>query len=54
MALALNVLSRTPGAADSWSTRLDDAVAGLKAASSPLLASLDPDMRAAVRGDDPA
>ncbi len=53
MARALTV-SRTPGQEKSWPTRLDEAVRRLKAASDPLLADLDPEMRAAVSGTDPA
>lgn len=53
MARALTV-SRTPGQEKSRATRLDDAVRRLKAASTPLVANLDPEMRAAVTGTDPA
>ena len=53
MARALTV-SRTPGQEKSWPARLDEAVRRLKAASDPLLADLDPEMRAAVSGTDPA
>ena len=53
MARALTVISRTPGQEESWATRLDDAVRRLKAASAPLVANLDPEMRAAVSGTDP-
>jgi hypothetical protein len=54
LAMALSVLTRKPAQEKSLATRLDDAVQALKAASTPLLATLDPEMRAAVRGDDPA
>jgi hypothetical protein len=52
MAVALSVLARKPGQGSSPATRLDDAVRALKSASTPLLQSLDPEMRSAVRGDD--
>jgi hypothetical protein len=53
MASALTVLARAPGQGqrDSSATRLDNAVQGLKSASTPLLQNLDPEMRSAVRGD---
>ena len=54
MARAVTVTAKTPGEEKSWTTRLDDAVRRLKAASDPLLADLDPEMRAAVTGTDPA
>ncbi len=54
MARAVTVIAKTPGQEKSWTTRLDDAVRRLKAASDPLLADLDPEMRAAVTGTDPA
>jgi uncharacterized protein with LGFP repeats len=54
MAWALSVLPRKPGQEKSSATRLDDAVQALKSASAPLLQNLDPQMRSAVRGDDPA
>ena len=53
MARALNVLARKPGQESSPATGLDDAVQALKSASTPLLQNLDPEMRSAVRGDDP-
>ncbi len=53
MARALTVLAKTPGQRNSSATRLDNAVQGLKSASTPLLQNLDPEMRSAVRGDDP-
>ncbi len=53
MAGALTVLASAPHQGDSWSTRLDDAVQALKSASTPLLQTLSPEMRSAVRGDAP-
>ena len=53
MAVALSVLARAPGRGNSPAGRLDDAVQALKSASTPLLQNLDPEMRSAVRGDDP-
>ena len=53
MAWALSVLGSASGQENSAATRLDDAVQALKSASTPLLQSLDPEMRSAVRGDDP-
>ncbi len=54
MARAMTVTSKTPGEEKSWTTRLEEAVRRLKTASDPLLADLDPEMRAAVSGTDPA
>jgi hypothetical protein len=54
MALALTVLTGAPGQGKFSATRLDDALQGLKSASTPLLQNLNPDMQSAVRGDDPA
>jgi hypothetical protein len=53
MALALSVLATAPGQEKFLATRLDDAVQVLKSASIPLLQNLNPEMRSAVRGDDP-
>ena len=53
MAWALNVLARKPGQGNSSATGLDDAVQALKSASTPLLQNLNPEIRSAVRGDDP-
>jgi hypothetical protein len=53
MALALSVLATAPGQEKFPATRLDDAVQVLKSASIPLLQNLNPEMRSAVRGDDP-
>jgi hypothetical protein len=54
MALALSVLATASGQGKFPATRLDDAVQALKSASTPLLQNLSPEMRSAVRGDDPA
>ena len=53
MARVLGVTAGPPGQAGFSTTRLDDAVQRLKAASAPLLQVLDPETRAAVRGEDP-
>jgi hypothetical protein len=53
MAWALSVLAGKPGEGKFSATRLDAAVQGLMSASTPLLQSLDPAVRSAVRGDDP-
>jgi hypothetical protein len=53
MAVALTVLARKPGQPNSSATGLDDALQALKSASTPLLQNMDPEMRSAVRGDDP-
>ncbi len=44
----------SPAAAGPAGARLDGAVQQLRAASAPLLAVLDPETRAAIRGDGPA
>jgi hypothetical protein len=54
MALALSVLATASGQEKLSAARLDDAVQALKSASTPLLQNLTPEMRSAVRGDDPA
>jgi hypothetical protein len=54
LARALSVLATVPGQEKFPATRLDDALQALKSASTPLLQNLDPEMRSAVRGDDPA
>jgi hypothetical protein len=54
MARALSVLATAPGQETFPATRLDEAVQALKSASNPLLQNLSPEMRSAVRGDDPA
>jgi hypothetical protein len=55
MALVLGVTPGRPSHADDASmTRLDAAVQRLKDASAPLLQVLDPETRAAVRGEDPS
>jgi hypothetical protein len=53
MARVLGVTAGPPGQAGFSTTRLDDAVQRLKAASAPLLQVLDPETRTAVRGEDP-
>lgn len=53
MAWALSVLARKPAQGNFSATRLDDAVQGLKSASTLLLRDLEPEMWSAVRGDDP-
>jgi hypothetical protein len=52
MARALNVIST--GQQDSVADKLDASLEALKSASTPLLASLDPAMRAAVTQEDSA
>jgi hypothetical protein len=47
------VLVRAPGQGKFSATRLHDAVQALKSASTPLLQNMNPEMRSAVRGDDP-
>jgi len=54
MARVLGVTAGTAGQAASSTTRMDDAVQRLKDASAPLLQVLDPETRAAVRGEDPS
>jgi hypothetical protein len=54
MALALNWFATAPGQEKFPAAQLDDAVQALKSASTPLLQILTPEMRSAVRGDDPA
>jgi hypothetical protein len=54
MARVLGVTAGPPGHAAPSTTRMDDAVKRVKAASEPLLQVLDPETRAAVRGEDPA
>ena len=52
MARVVGVTARSPGHAAPSTTRMDDAVQRLKAASAPLLQVLDPETRTAVRGED--
>ena len=52
MARALNVISGSTGQQDSVAAKLDASLEALKSASTPLLASLDPAMRAAVTQED--
>ena len=54
MARVLGVTAEAHGRKTLPDKRLEDAVQRLRAASNPLLAPLDPETRAAVRGDDPA
>jgi hypothetical protein len=54
MARALNVISGSAGQQDSVAGKLDASLQALKSASAPLLASLDPAMRAAVTQEDSA
>jgi G:T/U-mismatch repair DNA glycosylase len=54
MALALNWFAKAPGQRKFSAAQLDDAVQALKSASTPLLQILTPEMRSAVRGDNPA
>ena len=54
MALSLRVTARSTGSAPAPDGRLDDAVRRLQMASTPLLAVLDPETQAAVRGDESA
>jgi hypothetical protein len=54
LALALSVLATAPGQENPTATRLDDAMEALKTTSTPLLQNLSPEMRSAVRGDDPS
>jgi hypothetical protein len=53
MAWALSARGSASGQGNSMATRLDDAVQALKSASTPLLQNLSPEIRSAVRGDDP-
>ena len=52
--VSLGVTAKSSGPAASKDARLDDAVQRLRAASAPLLAVLDPETQAAVRGDESA
>jgi hypothetical protein len=54
MAVSLGVTARSTGSAPASDGRLDDAVRRLQMASTPLLAVLDPETQAAVRGDESA
>lgn len=53
MAWALSALASASGQGNYSATQLDDAVQALKSASGPLLQNLSPDIRSAVRRDDP-
>jgi hypothetical protein len=54
MARALNVISGSAGQQDSVAGQLDASVQALRSASTPLLANLDPAIRAAVTQEDSA
>ena len=54
MARALSVLATVPAQEKLLAARLDDTLEALKSASTPLIQRLTPEMRSAVRGDDPA
>jgi hypothetical protein len=54
LAWALSALGSVSAQENSAATRLDDAVQALKSASTPLLQNLNPEIRSAVRGDDPS
>jgi uncharacterized iron-regulated membrane protein len=54
MARALNVIAGSAGQQDSVPGKLDAGLQALKSASTPLLANLDPAMRAAVTQEDSA
>jgi hypothetical protein len=53
MAIVLGVTPGRKSRADASATQMDDAVQRLKDASAPLLQVLDPETRAAIRGEDP-
>jgi hypothetical protein len=53
MAIVLGVSPGRKSHADAPASRMDDAVQRLKDASAPLLQVLDPETRAAIRGEDP-
>jgi hypothetical protein len=53
MAQALSVLATAPGQEKLLAARLDDTLQALKSAATPLLQNLTPELRSAVRGDDP-
>jgi hypothetical protein len=54
MAQALSVLATAPGQEKFPAPRLDDTLQALKSTSTPLLQNLTPELRSAVRGDNPA
>jgi hypothetical protein len=54
MAQALSVLATAPGQETFPAPRLDDTLQALKSTSTPLLQNLTPELRSAVRGDNPA
>ena len=53
MAQALSVLATEPSQEKFLAARLDDTLQALKSASTPLLQNLTPELRSAVRGDNP-
>ena len=53
MARALSLLATAPGQEKFLAARLDDTLQALKSASAPLLQNLTPELRSAVRGDNP-
>ena len=54
MAQALRVLATAPGQEKFLAAQLDDTLQALKSASTPLLQNLTPELRSAVREDNPA
>jgi len=54
LARAMSVLATAPREEEYLAARLDHTLQALKSASTPLLQNLTPEMRSAVRGDDPA
>ena len=53
MAQALSLLATVPGQEKLPAARLDDTLQALKSAAAPLLQNLTPELRSAVRGDNP-
>ena len=53
MAQALSLLAPVPGQEKLPAARLDDTLQALKSAAAPLLQNLTPELRSAVRGDNP-
>ena len=54
MARALGTTAKAPSQTAASAARLEDAVKRLREASTPLLQTLDPEIRAAVRGEESA
>jgi hypothetical protein len=54
MAWALSVLPAESGQKEFPAARIDDALQSVKSASTPLLQNLSPEIRSAVRRDDPS